>query len=92
MAAKPKLSPRVIANRLNGARGGRATAAKHDEEWRAQRAERGGVAVRNRYGSDYYSYIRKLRKTNKGWPKGKSRKPAPDPVAQVAQVIQSLQV
>lgn len=74
-SSKPAIqpSPRVLANKQNGQRGGLATAAKHGKEFLTERAEKGGQAVRDRYGVDYYRHIGKLR-TPRGWPKGKARK------------------
>lgn len=67
-------SRRVIANRRNGSRGGQATVRNHTAEFLSQRGEKGGQAVRDRYGRSYYRYIGKLKKNYKGWPKGKPRK------------------
>jgi hypothetical protein len=67
------MSPRVAANKKNGSRGGLATAAKMSPEERSSRGELGGTAVRDRYGSDFYKHLTKLRKTS-GWKKGRARK------------------
>lgn len=76
MASKPVLtrpSPRVIANRRNGQKGGLATAKKYGKDFCVSRSERAGQALRDMYGADYYSHIGKFRK-KVGWPKGKPRK------------------
>lgn len=51
------------ASRLNGRRGGLATAKKYSLEQRVEWGERAGQATLNRYSSEYYSHIRKMRKT-----------------------------
>lgn len=50
-----------------------AVAAKGPEFCQA-RSEKGGLACRAKYGSDFFSYIAKQRKTKKGWTKAKARK------------------
>jgi hypothetical protein len=60
-------SPRVVAGRQNGQRGGFARAGRHGLERRKEWARLGGTATRARYGNDYYREIRKLRRY---YPKG----------------------
>lgn len=55
-------SPRVVAGRQNGQRGGFARAELHGPEQRSEWARRGGIATRARNGKDFYREIRKLRK------------------------------
>lgn len=67
-------SPRVLAAKENGRKGGLVTATRHGVEFLSKRGESGGQAVRDRYGRDFYKHIGQLRKVSKGWPKGKPRK------------------
>ena len=55
------MSRRTLAARENGRKGGLATARIQDEEFLEQRSTAGGNAIKDRYGSEYYSYIRTLR-------------------------------
>ena len=85
MAAKKvaQASPRVIAARINGRKGGLATALKHGADFCQARSEKAGNASKLLFGSDYYKYIASLRKNPKGWPKNKLRKARlPEPVLQ----------
>jgi hypothetical protein len=59
MASPVTPSKRVLANRENGRRGGLATAQKHGPEFCQARAQKAGLSVRVRYGSQYFSHIRK---------------------------------
>ena len=63
-----------MSNRENGAKGGRATAAKHDADWREQRSRHAGLACAARYGSDFYKRIRDLRAQLRGIAEWKRRK------------------
>jgi hypothetical protein len=67
-----QISPRAVAARENGRRGGLATAQKYGSF--QTRAEQGGRTTRDRYGNDYFKHIRKVRRNSKDWPKGKPRK------------------
>jgi hypothetical protein len=78
---KPKLSPpeetwpspalrkyfKTIAARENGRKGGFRRAELFYPECRQAMAREGGIATRNRYGSDFFREIRKRRKS---YPKG----------------------
>ena len=55
-------SPRVVAGRQNGQRGGFARAERHDPERRKEWARLGGIATRTRYGNEFFREIRKKRK------------------------------
>jgi uncharacterized protein len=55
-------SPRVVAGKQNGQRGGFARAELHGPEKRKEWARLGGIATRTRHGNDFYCEIRKLRK------------------------------
>lgn len=55
-------SPRVVACRKNGQRGGLARAQRHDAMQLKEWARMGGMATRRRYGPDFFRGIRKLRK------------------------------
>src|SRR5437773_2577035 len=55
-------SPRVVAGRRNGQRGGVARARLHGPEKRKEWARLGGIATRSRHGNDFYREIRKLRR------------------------------
>lgn len=49
------LSPRIIANRINGSKGGRATFDKYGSEEMQRRGERGGEQKLSRYGKDVFT-------------------------------------
>jgi hypothetical protein len=55
-------SPRVVAGRKNGQRGGFARAELHERERLKEWARLGGIATRTRYGNDFFRKIRKLRR------------------------------
>ncbi len=59
---RPRISPRVVAAKMNGRRGGLARAARYSAEERSEWARRGGKATQECYGNDFYRAIRKLRK------------------------------
>jgi len=61
-APGPRISPRVVAAKMNGRRGGLARAARYSAEERSEWARRGGKATQERYSNDFYRAIRKLRK------------------------------
>lgn len=71
---RSQISPRVLAAKENGKRGGLATAQKHGPEFIQARGGKGGQACRDRYGREFFSYIARFKKKNKGWPAGKPRK------------------
>lgn len=67
-------SPRVLAARKNGSKGGKRCLEIHGADFAVERGIKAGNATRERYGKEFYSYISKLKKNSKGWPKGKPRK------------------
>jgi hypothetical protein len=71
---RQQLSPRQAASRENGRKGGLATTQKYGSQFVQARGAKGGQATRELYGRDYYSYISKMCKTHRGWPKGRLRK------------------
>ena len=56
-------TPRVLAARINGRKGGIRRANYYSKACLQAMARAGGIATRNRYGSEFYRQIRKLRKT-----------------------------
>lgn len=58
-----QLSPRVLANRRNGAKGGKARAAKHSKESIREWSSRGGTQQQAIYGSDLKKHMVNRRKT-----------------------------
>jgi|SRR5579863_2495232 len=69
-------SARSLAARANGRKGGLATSKNHSPEWLSERGRDGGSTTRDLYSSDFFRYAQQLRKTKRGWPKGKLRKSA----------------
>ena len=68
-------SPRVVAARKNGQRGGLARAEKHDAAELKGWARMGGLATRSRHGPNFFRGIRKLRKQyRKGYVTRKTKK------------------
>ena len=62
MARVYQPSPRQVAAKLNGAKGGRARAAKLSAVQRSAIAAKAGMACFDLYGSDLYRSIRRKRK------------------------------
>ena len=61
-------SHRSLAARVNGRKGGIRRAAYYGKACLQAMAREGGIATRNRYGSQFYREIRKLRTTySKGY-------------------------
>jgi hypothetical protein len=58
-AAQP--SPRLLAGRSNGQRGGNARAERHSPKQLRKWARLGGIATRDRHGLKFYRKIRKRR-------------------------------
>jgi hypothetical protein len=58
-------SPRLVASRMNGAKGGRTTAERYGPEFCQQRAEKAGRATLARYGREYYRHIAHIRHAKK---------------------------
>lgn len=54
------LSRRALSAKKNGRLGGLSTASKYSEEFLKQRSSRAGSATRDKYGSEYYRYLRSL--------------------------------
>ena len=54
------LSRRALSAKKNGRLGGLSTASKYSEEYLKQRSSRAGSATRDKYGSEYYRYLRSL--------------------------------
>lgn len=65
MKFKKGLDPKMIARRLNGAKGGNKTAALYNLETRRKWGHKAGTATLQRYGKDYFRHIRKNRKDYK---------------------------
>lgn len=57
-----QLTPRQVANRANGKKGGQARARKLSSEQRKKIAASGGKTTSLLYGSEFYSFIDKKRK------------------------------
>ena len=57
----PKSEKRLIAARQNGSYGGQERAARHDHWVLAEWGSRGGKAVLEKYGREYFTGLRKLR-------------------------------
>lgn len=72
-------SRRAAAARQNGRLGGLATARSHTPEFLEQRSSKAGTANRQRYGSDYYRFLAKLRFSQ---PKKKKLPPPEEPIKQ----------
>jgi hypothetical protein len=60
---KKGTDPRLIARRLNGAKGGNKTAALYSRKTRAEWGSKAGNSTLQRYGRGFFSHIRKHRKT-----------------------------
>lgn len=56
------LSARSAAGKINGKLGGLKTASNHSPEFFEDRSRKAGLATRDKYGIDYYRFIRKNRK------------------------------
>jgi hypothetical protein len=56
------LSARSAAARVNGKLGGLKTASNHSPEFFEERSRKAGSSTRDKYGIDYYRFIRKNRK------------------------------
>ena len=69
-----QISPRVLAARENGKRGGLVTAQRHGSDYVQAKGGKGGRTTRDRYGRDFFAHIAKFKKQCKGWPAGKPRK------------------
>jgi hypothetical protein len=54
--------PKIIARKLNGAKGGHRTAAKYSLKQRQEWGSKAGNSTLQRYGSKFFSHIRKNRK------------------------------
>jgi hypothetical protein len=52
------ISRRALSARKNGKLGGLSTAAKATEDFLKLRAQKAGSATRDKYGVDYYRYLR----------------------------------
>lgn len=52
------LSKRALSARKNGKLGGLSTAASHSETFLKERAVKAGSATRDKYGLEYYRYLR----------------------------------
>jgi hypothetical protein len=52
-----------------------ALAARATREFIFEHGRKGGLNTRDLYGVDYYSKIASKRKSRRGWPRGKLRKP-----------------
>jgi hypothetical protein len=61
----PKENKRRAAARLNGRLGGLKTAITHSKEFLEERAAKAGTATRDRYGIDYYRYLRSIHPARK---------------------------
>lgn len=55
-------SPRTLASKINGRKGGLARAAKLTASQRSANAGKAGRACLDAYGKDFYSYMRSRRK------------------------------
>ncbi len=77
-------SPRSIAARAKGRKGGLATSKNHSPEWLSQRGRNGGSTTRDLYSADFFRHAQGQRKIRRGWPLGKLRKSV-DKTMQVVQ-------
>lgn len=57
-----QVSPRTLAARINGAKGGKARAANNSKEQLSAWAASGGQATLDRHGSDFFSHAQAQRK------------------------------
>jgi hypothetical protein len=72
-AAQP--SPRLLAGKRNGEKGGNARAERHSPEQLREWARIGGIATRERHGLEFFRGIRKLRRHyKKGYLQHKTKK------------------
>ena len=62
IAPKPTSAKRLASARENGSQGGRERASRYSGEVLSEWASRGGQAVRQKYGRDYFIGLRKRRK------------------------------
>ena len=72
--ARIRPSTRAIQNRINGRKGGLATAARYGKEFCQARARKAGLACTAKYGKDFYIHIKKYKK------KDQRKKLPPTPV------------
>ena len=59
-------SPRVYANKLNGQKGGRRRAQLYRAHQRSEWSRLGGLAVKNKYGDQYFRTLRERRTIQNG--------------------------
>jgi hypothetical protein len=72
-AAQP--SPRLLAGKRNGEKGGNARAERHSPKQLREWARMGGIATRERHGLKFYRKIRKMRSHyKKGYLQNKTKK------------------
>ena len=57
-----QISPRTLASRLNGAKGGKARAAKISKERLSEIAASGGKSTLAKYGKDFFAHASTKRK------------------------------
>lgn len=67
---KKGMDPKIIARKLNGAKGGNKTASLYSAETRKKWGSKAGNSTLQRYGSDFFKHIRKNRKS---YPVGKNK-------------------
>lgn len=68
------VSARVAVNKAKGRLGGLKTAEKYGKDFLVERAEKGGNAVRRKFGVEYFRHISRLRKRCGPKPKNKKEK------------------
>ncbi len=59
---KKGVSPRILALRANGRKGGRVRAEKYDTEQHKEWGSNAGKSTLARYGKDFFKHIRSMRK------------------------------